>query len=85
MRMTSIQFIFLNFFFLMRTILKIFIKFVITLLLLYVLVYLVLRHVQSQLSDHGLNPHAQHWKVKSNYWIAREVPTIQFRRAVVST
>ena len=44
---------------------KVFIEFVITLLLFYVLVYWPQGHVGSQVPNRGLNLHPLHWKVKS--------------------
>ena len=53
----------------MRTVSKILAEFVTTLLLvisfLNVLIFLVLGHVESQLTNQGLNPHPLHWKMKS--------------------
>ena len=55
--------------------LKIFIEFVTMLPLFYVLVFLAVRHVGSQLPDQGSNPHPLHWKVKSYHWTTRGVLT----------
>ena len=44
---------------------KVFIEFVTTLLLFYVLVFLAPRHVGSQLTDEGSNLTPLHWKVMS--------------------
>ena len=49
----------------MWTIFKVFIEFVTILLLFYVLGFLAMSHVESWLSDQGLNPYPLHWKGKS--------------------
>ena len=69
---TLLQVFFLkDFSFLMWAIFKVFTEFVIILLLLYVLFFLVLRHVRSQLLDKGLNPF--HW---NHHRTTRKVPTL---------
>ena len=61
-------------FFLMWTILKVFIEFVIILLCL-MFWFLVTKHVGSQPPNQGLNPHALHfWRWSLNHWTATEVP-----------
>ena len=54
-----------TFFFLMWITFKVFIEFVTTLLLFYVLVFLAARPVGSQLTDEGSNLTPLHWKVMS--------------------
>ena len=50
--------------FLRWIIFKVFIEFVIIFFLFYVLVFLAMSHMGSQLPDQGSNPHPLHWKVR---------------------
>ena len=50
--------------FLRWIIFKVFIEFVIIFFLFYVLGFLAMSHMGSQLPDQGSNPHPLHWKVR---------------------
>ena len=58
-------FFFLRFCFSIWTIFKVFSEFVTIFLLFLCFGFLVVRHMGSQLSNQGSNPHSLHWKVKS--------------------
>ena len=53
---------------------EVFIEFVTILLLFYLLVFLAMGYVGSQLEDQGSDLQPLHWKAKSNDWTARDVP-----------
>ena len=62
----------------MWTIFKVFIEFVTTLPLFYVLVFLAPRHVGSQLLNQESNLHPLHWKAKSQQLDHQGSPYVSF-------